>query len=101
MGDLTVRNAKLLVADVHAPSRYREQGSLIPKSRREISDLLIGSDFLRANRVLIANSQGLMYFTYNGGQIFQTAGETADEYSEDDPDAGSTDTQKQAGPQSH
>ena len=34
--------------------------------------MLLGLDFLRAHRVLFANSQGQMYFSYNGGPVFRT-----------------------------
>jgi hypothetical protein len=33
-------------------------------------DMLLGSDFLRAHRVLVARSQRKMYFTYAGGTVF-------------------------------
>lgn len=34
-------------------------------------DLLLGVDFLKSHRVLISNSQHRLYFTYQGGPIFQ------------------------------
>lgn len=33
-------------------------------------EMILGRDFLRAHHVLLAHSQMLVYFTYNGGQIF-------------------------------
>jgi len=33
-------------------------------------DMLLGLDFLRAHRVLVANSQRRIYFTYTGGRVF-------------------------------
>ena len=33
--------------------------------------MLLGADFLRAHRVLVAHSQRKMYFTYEGGPVFQ------------------------------
>ena len=32
--------------------------------------MLLGADFLRAHRVLVARSQGRLYFTYSGGTVF-------------------------------
>ena len=32
--------------------------------------MLLGADFLRAHRVLIAHSQRKIYFTYAGGTVF-------------------------------
>ena len=34
------------------------------------ADMLLGADFLRAHRVLVARSQRKMYFTYAGGTVF-------------------------------
>ena len=33
-------------------------------------DMVLGLDFLRAHRVLVANSQQRIYFTYTGGRVF-------------------------------
>jgi tetratricopeptide (TPR) repeat protein len=35
------------------------------------ADMLLGADFFLSHRVYVANSQGKIYFTYNGGQVFQ------------------------------
>jgi len=34
------------------------------------TDMLLGADFLLSHRVLVADSQGKIYFTYNGGPVF-------------------------------
>jgi tetratricopeptide (TPR) repeat protein len=34
------------------------------------ADMLIGADFFLSHRILIANSQRLLYFSYNGGPVF-------------------------------
>jgi hypothetical protein len=34
-------------------------------------DMLLGLDFLRAHRVLVAHSQRRVYFTYSGGRVFE------------------------------
>ena len=38
-------------------------------------DMLLGADFLRSHRVLLAISQRKMYFTYVGGKVFGNVGE--------------------------
>jgi predicted aspartyl protease/tetratricopeptide (TPR) repeat protein len=43
-------------------------------------DMLLGADFLLAHHMFIANSQGKVYFTYNGGRLFARAKPTS--YSE-------------------
>ena len=34
------------------------------------SDMLLGADFFLSHRILVSNSQHRMYFTYNGGPVF-------------------------------
>jgi hypothetical protein len=36
--------------------------------------MLLGADFLRAHRLLVAHSQQKIYFTYAGGPVFRRAG---------------------------
>jgi predicted aspartyl protease len=59
IGSETIRNANLAIID-NAP-----QGVNI-----SMPDMLIGADFLRAHRVLIAMSQRRLYISYLGGQVF-------------------------------
>jgi len=40
--------------------------------------MLIGFDFFRAHRVLIANREHLLLFSYNGGPVFQTEARPSD-----------------------
>lgn len=37
------------------------------------ADLLVGADFFLSTRVMVSNSQHKMYFTYNGGRMFNLA----------------------------
>jgi tetratricopeptide (TPR) repeat protein/predicted aspartyl protease len=36
----------------------------------DTSDMLLGADFFLSHRVFVANSQNKLYFTYNGGPVF-------------------------------
>ncbi len=59
IGDEEIRNTKLRVADT-------EVGE---------SDMLLGADFFLSHRVYVSNGQHKLYFTYNGGPVFNlTAG---------------------------
>lgn len=49
-----IKNARLRVADL----------------RLDIADMLLGADFFLSHRVFVANSQDKIYFTYNGGPVF-------------------------------
>jgi predicted aspartyl protease/tetratricopeptide (TPR) repeat protein len=54
IGDEEIRHTRLRIADL-------EFGD---------ADMLIGPDFFLSHRILIANSQQRLYFTYNGGPVF-------------------------------
>jgi len=49
-----IKNARLRVADLDIG----------------IAEMLIGADFFLSHRIFIANNQGKLYFTYNGGPVF-------------------------------
>jgi len=38
------------------------------------ADMLIGADFFLSHRIYVANSQHKLYFTYNGGPVFNLSG---------------------------
>jgi len=38
-----------------------------------VAQMILGTDFLRAHRLLVSHSQRKIYFTYNGGPVFQQA----------------------------
>jgi tetratricopeptide (TPR) repeat protein len=52
-----IKNARLRIADTDLP----------------IGDMLIGADFFLSHRLYVANSQHRLYFTYNGGPVFNLA----------------------------
>lgn len=54
VGDEQVSNTRLRVGDFPTMS----------------TDMLIGADFFLSHRVYVANSQHRMYFSYNGGSVF-------------------------------
>lgn len=53
------------------------------------TDMLLGVDFMLAHHMYIANSQGKLYFTYNGGRVF--ALDTASIGANEDAAAGAED----------
>ena len=54
VGDEEIKNARLRIGDV----------------RLSDFDMLLGADFFLSHRVYVANSQHKLYFTYNGGPVF-------------------------------
>lgn len=72
LGDVVVKSAKLSVADLAFYQDRPKTGSLLRTRDDKFPYLLLGIDFLNANRVLVANSQKLLYFTsYDKGTIFR------------------------------
>ena len=57
VGDEVIHNARLRMAD-YGPELDRAH------------EVLLGTDFLRTHRVLVARSQRKVYFSYVGGQVF-------------------------------
>jgi tetratricopeptide (TPR) repeat protein len=57
IGDEDVRNTRLRIAAMSLPN----------------TDMLLGADFFLSHRVYVANSQHRIYFTYNGGPVFNLA----------------------------
>jgi predicted aspartyl protease len=70
IGNEKIRNPRIRFADLWQHTTYVETGSRLPNRMAGQPDMLLGSDFLRAHRVLIARSQRKMYFTYAGGTVF-------------------------------
>jgi predicted aspartyl protease len=87
VGDETVRNAKVALGDIFASATDTSLGSHI--SHQVTNDgMLLGADFIKAHRIYVARSQGKMYFSYNGGPIFEVGPRPADKLAgEPKPDA--------------
>jgi len=86
-GGLTRGAGRNLVKSYIAPfdSFKFENGEEIRHTRLRVadlnmnSDMLLGADFFLSHRVFVASSQNKLYFTYNGGPVFNlmTASQTA------------------------
>ena len=57
VGDEEIKNTRLRIGDIDLPN----------------ADMLIGADFFLSHRIYVANSQNKLYFTYNGGPVFNLA----------------------------
>jgi Flp pilus assembly protein TadD len=60
IGDEEIRNTKLRVGDTASDV-----------------DMLIGADFFLSHRIFVASSQRKLYFTYNGGPVFDLSSHAA------------------------
>jgi predicted aspartyl protease len=70
IGNEIIRNPTIRIADLWQHTTYTETGSRLPSHLAGLPPMLLGVDFLRSHRVLIARSQRKMYFTYAGGTVF-------------------------------
>jgi tetratricopeptide (TPR) repeat protein/predicted aspartyl protease len=57
IGDEEIKNTKLRIGDIDLPN----------------ADMLLGPDFFLSHHIYVANSQHKLYFTYNGGPVFNLA----------------------------
>jgi tetratricopeptide (TPR) repeat protein len=53
IGEEEIRNARLRFGEIELET-----------------DMLLGADFFLSHRIYVASSQGMLYFTYNGGPVF-------------------------------
>jgi clan AA aspartic protease (TIGR02281 family) len=72
IGNEIIRNPRIRFADLWQHTTYTETGSRLPTRLAGQPDMLLGADFLRAHRVLVARSQRKMYFTHAGGTVFRS-----------------------------
>jgi len=77
VGQEEIKHTRLQVSDMFAQDTASHTGSKLATREYmpDLPDMLLGADFLRSHRVLIAASQGLLYFTYSGGPIFEVVGD--------------------------
>lgn len=73
IGNETIRNPAIRFGDVWQHATQTETGSRLSRSIDVMPGMLLGADFLRSHRVLIANSQRKVYFSHSGGTVFPTA----------------------------
>lgn len=71
IGDETITNTTIPFADVWRDATLSSTGSRIGTQLVLQQPMLLGVDFLRAHRLLIAHSQQKIYFSYAGGPVFQ------------------------------
>jgi predicted aspartyl protease len=70
IGNETISDTAIRFADLWKDATYTPAASHVPRRIANTPALLLGADFLRAHRVLIAHSQRKLYFTYEGGPVF-------------------------------
>ncbi len=72
IADENIKNAKLLVADIWGLARENAHTRGANQAFDKQPDVILGLDFLKAHRVLLAYSQNRLYFTFLGGSAFDS-----------------------------
>ena len=73
IGNEKINRVNLMIADLYRQDKLVELGSRLPTAI-ETNQMLLGLDFVRAHRVLLSRSHNKVYFSYNGGPVFQADG---------------------------
>ncbi len=68
IGEERIRHPKIRIGEL-----WKDVFETSPKAQQRLPEMLLGMDFLRSHRVLVAHSQRKMYFTYSGGTVFPAA----------------------------
>jgi predicted aspartyl protease len=71
-GEETIRNARLMIADLFHADVETHTGSRFATEAIHAPDMLLGIDFFRSHRIYVATSQRRIYVTYVGGPVFDT-----------------------------
>lgn len=78
VGDETIRNSQIGMADMFAKDQTTRLGDLTP-TYVSMPTMLLGADFFHAHRVLISPSHSMVFFSYAGGPVFETPAADADQ----------------------
>jgi predicted aspartyl protease len=71
IGNETIRDTEIPFSDMYKDATYRFTGSSLSHKISIWHSMLLGADFLRSHRVMVAHSQRKIFFTYVGGPVFQ------------------------------
>ena len=74
IGNENIRDTAIVFSDLFRDASYNEVGSRVSRQIGGTEDMILGLDFLRSHRVLVAHSQRKLYFSYIGGTVFQPRG---------------------------
>lgn len=75
IGEEKIGSPTLRFADLFGRTGRTETGTRLQNDSSGLPHMRLGADFLRAHRVMVARSQGRLYFTYSGGTVFPVGAE--------------------------
>jgi len=70
IGGEKISNPRISIADLFGAAKEDVGNPYFSQRIEEQPEMLLGADFFRSHRVLLAVSQNRMYFTYLGGPVF-------------------------------
>lgn len=70
VGAETIKNAHVRIGDVFPHGTKQSAGVYLPTHYKASYDVVLGSDFFQAHRIMIVPDQNVAIFTYNGGTVF-------------------------------
>jgi len=85
IGTETIRNTSIVISDLRSSALADSNNMRTADLLRQQPEMLLGADFLRSHRVLVALSQMRLYFSYLGGGVFRA--QTGSEGTPDPPRA--------------
>ena len=71
IGNEAIKDTNIGFAELWRGAAPVPIGSHLPETAGWTPSMLLGADFLNAHRLFIAHSQRKLYFTYEGGPVFQ------------------------------
>lgn len=83
IGAESIRHTHLNVANLQKNMNDVRVGSRIARQVYHMTPMVIGVDFLLSHRVIVVSPERKMYFTYEGGPVFQTVAPPAPAQSPD------------------
>jgi predicted aspartyl protease len=72
IGAEAIRHTHLRVANLQKNLKDVRVGSRLARQVYRMTPMIIGVDFLLSHRVIVVSPERKMYFTYEGGPVFQT-----------------------------
>ncbi|MBC3872866.1 retroviral-like aspartic protease family protein [Undibacterium flavidum] len=73
IGEELIENAMISVGDLWANSKLDKTSPEITSHLKDSAQLILGMDFIREHRILVALSQRKIYMSYLGGPLFMSA----------------------------
>jgi predicted aspartyl protease len=88
VGDESLSNVQLRIADLFGADKTQETGSRISHSEENVPGMIVGADFFLSHRILVSPKESKLIFTYNGGAPFpfvesRLAANTSAEHADD------------------